>query len=277
MSEPETRQAPHPPSPLSAAAACPASVGIVGRGRVGTALSRVFADARIEVDGPVGRDAAPRGDAVLLCVPDAEIAAAATAVAEAATARLVGHVSGATPLSALAPARRAGAEVFGFHPLQTFADGAAPRLDGVGCAVAGSVPAAAAAAAALARRVGMRPFEIEDVRRASYHAAAAIASNFLVTLEAAAEAVAARAGFAGEDARAMLAPLVRQTVDNWAAAGPEGALTGPLARGDEATVAAQRDAVAAADPALLPLFDALAGLTRSLAARASERTLEQAA
>ena len=98
----------------------------------------------------------------------------------------------------------------------------------------------------------MRPFEIEDEGRAAYHAAASIASNFLVTLEAAAERVAAGAGLEADEARALLAPLVRATVENWAEHGPERALTGPIARGDEATVARQRDAVAESAPELLP-------------------------
>src|SRR5436190_247622 len=81
--------------------------------------------------------------------------------------------------------------------------------------------------------LGMRPFELDDSRRAAYHAAASIASNFLVTLEAAAESMASSAGIAPEEARALLGPLVRSTVENWIALGPEGALTGPVARGDE--------------------------------------------
>jgi pantoate--beta-alanine ligase len=107
----------------------------------------------------------------------------------------------------------------------------------------------------------MRAVEIADADRAAYHAAASVASNFLVTLEAAAERLAATTG-AGRD---LLAPLVHATVENWATQGPTGALTGPIARGDEATVERQRDAVAARAPDLLPLFDALADATRRLA------------
>ncbi len=80
--------------------------------------------------------------------------------------------------------------------------------------------------------------------RAAYHAAASIASNFVVTLEAAAERLAATAGVD----RAALAPLVRAAVDTWAELGPERALTGPIARGDEGTVARQREAVLARTP-----------------------------
>src|SRR5687768_660018 len=108
----------------------------------------------------------------------------------------------------------------------------------------------------------MTAVEIDDGDRAAYHAAASIASNFLVTLEAAAEELLATAGAQ----RDVLVPLVRASVENWAALGPERALTGPIARGDEATVERQRAAVAERTPHLLPLFDALAQATREIAA-----------
>jgi predicted short-subunit dehydrogenase-like oxidoreductase (DUF2520 family) len=261
-------------------------LAIAGRGRVGNALAQAFRIAGIEVEGPLGRGQRPRADVVLLCVPDAEIATAAAAVAGA---RMVGHTSGATPLSAL---DGAGAPAFGLHPLQTVAACKAPFtgsdpvkgalqgqtlsgllytglaasvFEGSGCAIAGSTPEALELARGLALAVGMEPFEIDDSARAAYHASASIASNFLVTLESMAERVAAAAGLAPADARRVLAPLVRQTVENWAALGPEDALTGPVARGDEMTVARQRRAIEQAAPDLLTAFDALVDATRALA------------
>ena len=103
----------------------------------------------------------------------------------------------------------------------------------------------------LALSLGMVPFELSDDRRAAYHAAASTASNFLVTLEAAAERLAGGAGLPPDQARTLLAPLVRSTVENWAELGPERALTGPVARGDEETVTSQRAAVADTAPELL--------------------------
>ena len=241
----------------------PASVAIVGRGRLGTAMAGALRAAGVDVQGPLGRGAAASADAVVLCVPDSEIADAAAAVAGAAP--LVGHTSGATGLGVLEAAPGA---AFGIHPLQTFAGGEpAERFRGVGCAVAGSTPGALDVAAGLAARLGVRPFPIADVDRPAYHAAASMASNFLVTLQAAAEQAAAAAGIEPEDARALLAPLVRATVENWVALGPRRALTGPVARGDEATVEAQRTALAETAPDLLRLFDALAERTRALAGR----------
>jgi predicted short-subunit dehydrogenase-like oxidoreductase (DUF2520 family) len=228
-----------------------ASVGVVGNGRVGRALAAALREAGYSVGEPAGRGEVPEGDAILLCVPDAEIPAAAAAVAGAAP--YVGHTSGATPLGELD---------FGLHPLQTIT-GPETDLRGCGAAVAGATPEALALARTLAERLGMRPFEVRDDQRAAYHAAASIASNFLVTLEWAAQQMA---GAAGVDAPFF--PLARTTLDNVERLGPYDALTGPIARGDEATVAAQRDAVSQSAPELLPLFDALAERTRALAATA---------
>ena len=232
------------------------SIAIVGAGRLGTALAAALRAAGCPVLGPLGRGAELDGAGiVLLCVPDGEIATAAAAVPPGP---LVGHCSGATGLDALTPH-----EGFSLHPLMTVPAGAGPEVfAGAGCAVDGATPDARAAAERLAAALGLRAARVTDEDRAAYHAAASIASNFLVTLEGAAERLAATAGVDRE----LLAPLVRAAVENWAARGAEGALTGPIARGDEATVQRQRAAVAERAPDLLPLFDALAEATRELAA-----------
>ncbi|MGN6869209.1 MAG: DUF2520 domain-containing protein [Solirubrobacteraceae bacterium] len=210
--------------------------------------------AGYEVNGPLGRGADGAGaDAVLLCVPDGEIAGAA---AQIAPGRLVGHCSGATDLRPLAPH-----EAFSLHPLMTVTTEGA-EFAGAGAAIAGGTPRALALARELADSLNLRPVEIAEPDRATYHAAASIASNFLITLEAAAERLGATVGLERE----QLVPLVRATVENWARLGPERALTGPVARGDEATIKRQREAVADAAPELLDLFDALVSATRELAA-----------
>ena len=239
------------------------SVGVVGRGRVGTALVDALRASGRDVTGPARRGEVPSADAIVLCVPDAEIPAAAAAVAGGAP--LVGHTSGATGLGALEASGAAGR--FGIHPLQTFtgSPGDAARFQGCRCAVGGSGPGALDAALGIARSLGMEPFELSDDQRPSYHAAASIASNFLVALEAAAEEVAGGAGLDPAEARAALAPLVRATVENWAALGPERALTGPVARGDALTVAAQREAVRATAPQLEALFDVMVERAKALA------------
>lgn len=226
---------------------------IVGAGRLGHALHEAMTAAGFAVEGPlVRRSDGGAADFVLLCVPDSEIAVAAALIAPG---KLVGHCSGATGLEPLG-----GHEGFSLHPLMTVT-GAGTHFEGVGCAVDGSSPRARACATAIAERLGMLPRRIEGPDRAAYHAAASLASNFLLTLEAAAERLV---GTAGGD-RALLVPLVRATVENWAAIGPERALTGPIARGDEVTVTRQRGAVAERAPDLLPVWDALADATRSLA------------
>jgi predicted short-subunit dehydrogenase-like oxidoreductase (DUF2520 family) len=232
------------------------SIAIVGGGRLGTALAAASRAAGLQVLGPLGRGAGAAGStAVLLCVPDGEIAAAAGAIERGP---LVGHCSGATGLAPLAPH-----EAFSLHPLMTVPTGAGRRVfAGAGCAVDGSTPRALAAAEALAAALGMRAAHVADQDRAAYHAAASIASNFLVALEGAAERLAGTAGVERE----LLVPLVRAAVENWAERGAAHALTGPVARGDEATVALQREAVAERAPDLLPMFDALVDATRAVAA-----------
>jgi predicted short-subunit dehydrogenase-like oxidoreductase (DUF2520 family) len=225
---------------------------VVGHGRLGTALAEALRAAGARVDGPLGRGATASGvPVVLLAVPDGEIANAAAAVAPGA---LVGHCSGATTLQ---PLLNAHARAFSLHPLMTITTRGAV-FAGAHAAVAGSDEDALRTAEQLARALAMTPFTVADDDRAAYHAAASIASNFLLTLEWAAERVG------GVD-RAALAPLVRATVENWVAEGAHDALTGPIARGDEATVAKQRAAVADRAPDLAPLYDALAAATRDLA------------
>ncbi|HEY1539222.1 MAG TPA: DUF2520 domain-containing protein [Solirubrobacteraceae bacterium] len=284
-------------APLASERSVTPRVAIVGAGRLGNALALALAAAGIDVAGPLGReDTPPRGvDAVLLCVPDDQIAIAAAslsprspsatagavprtslrpsraapqpaAAASGATTAspspsgrpgpLVGHCSAATTLAALHPH-----EAFSLHPLMTATDRGA-TFAGATAAIAGSTPRALAFAGELASALGMYPVRVADDDRAAYHAAASIASNFLVTLQGVAERLAATAGIDRE----QLVALVRASVENWAAVGGPAALTGPIARGDEHTVRLQRGAVADRAPQDLELFDALAAATRRLAA-----------
>jgi len=234
-----------------------ARIAVIGSGRMGVALFTALRDAGLHACGPLGRGADAAGDdVVLLAVPDSEIASAASALA-AGPGMLVGHCSGATTLAALAPH-----EAFSLHPLMTVIDSSHDPFVGATAAVAGATPRALATATELAGAIGLRAIEVADSDRAAYHAAASIASNFLVTLEGAAERLAATAGLNRE----ALVPLVRATVENWAALGAEQALTGPIARGDVETVQRQRAAIEERSPELLELFDALAVATHELAA-----------
>ncbi|MEV7799363.1 DUF2520 domain-containing protein [Microbacterium foliorum] len=227
------------------------TIAIVGAGRLGGVLARALRTAGFVVLGPLGRDnRMPDADVALLCVPDSAIAAVAFAARP--HARLVAHVSGATPLTDVD---------FSLHPLQTFTGKETSEVfRGIGVAVDGRTPEALEMAEALARALGANPFRVDDAHRAEYHAAASFASNFVLTVLDAAEHLAKDAGVD----RAHLAQLVRQTVDNWAASGAASALTGPIARGDDDTVAWQR----AASADYRDLFDALATATRAVAGRA---------
>jgi predicted short-subunit dehydrogenase-like oxidoreductase (DUF2520 family) len=246
----------------------PDSCAIVGAGRLGHALATALRAAGVEVDGPLGRGARPQADVVLLCVPDGEIRAAAGAIplsgpaapdgkTSLAREQLVGHCSGATTLEPLHPH-----EAFSLHPLMTVPEGGTAPFEGAGCAIAGTTTRALATAEALARALHMRPVHVHDEDRAAYHAAASIAANFLVTLEGAAERLAATAGVERE----LLVPLARAALENWAAKGAAQALTGPVARGDEATIARQRAAIAERTPDLLDVFDMLVAASRVVVA-----------
>lgn len=240
--------------PFADTPACTA-VALVGAGRMGRALAEALPAGGVAASGPWGRGYDGRHDeVVLLCVPDGEIAAAAAMIRPG---RLVGHCSGATGLDGLAPH-----ESFSMHPLMTVT-GAGASFSGAAAAVAGSTPRALAVARRMALALSLAPVQIGESDRALYHAAASLASNFLLAVEGAAEQLGAAAGLSRE----ALVPLVRATVESWARLGAQRALTGPITRGDEDTVARQRQAVREREPALLDLFDALCEATRALARR----------
>ena len=212
-------------------------VSVVGRGRVGSAAAARLREAGV----PVVEDGALR----LLCVPDGAIAGAAAAIAPGPW---VAHVSGATELAALT----AHVHRFSVHPLQTFTRSGDPaQFDGAWAAVSGENDAALARARWLAERLGLRPFELDDGRRALYHAGAAIASNYLVTLHRAASRLLREAGAPPE----ALVPLMRRTIDN------RFELTGPIARGDWATVDRHLAAIRAGAPELEQLYRVLGEAT----------------
>ena len=256
------------PSPLSGA-----TLAVVGRGRVGGSIAKAAELAGIEVR-LAGRDdlleACRDATVVLLCVPDSAISDVSSEIAAAQPPTLIGHVSGASTLDVLAGATDRGSVAFSLHPLQTFADDATPT-EGTPAAIAGKDESALAFARALAEALGMRPFEVPEENRAAYHAAAAMASNLLIALEESAAELLRRAGVT--DSRELLTPLVLRTAANWAESGPE-ALTGPIARGDHATVERHRAALADVAPELLPGYDALASRAREVAA-ASTRASEE--
>jgi predicted short-subunit dehydrogenase-like oxidoreductase (DUF2520 family) len=214
------------------------SVSVVGRGRVGSAVA-----ARFEERGLTVRQTDV--ELVLLCVPDSVIATVAAGIP---TGPWVAHVSGATRLSALDPHSRR----FSVHPLQTFTRARGPeQLDGAWAAIGGENSEAKLRGRWVAELLGLKPFDIDEEHRILYHAGAAVASNFLVTLYRSASRLFEQAGAPPE----ALVPLMRRTIEN----GFE--LTGPIARGDWATVSAHLAAIQSAAPELEPMYRALAEIT----------------
>jgi predicted short-subunit dehydrogenase-like oxidoreductase (DUF2520 family) len=221
------------------------SIHIVGaRGRVGSTVS-----ARLTERGVTLGSADP--ELVLLCVPDRAIAEVAAAIS---VGPWVAHVSGATPLDALDPHTRR----FSLHPLQSFSKERGPeQLDGVWGAVSAETDEARAVARWLADTLGLQPFDLEDDKRAAYHAGAAVASNYLVTLRAAAQSLLDTAGAPPE----ALDPLIRGVMDT----GFE--LTGPIARGDWETVERHLAVIRTERPELEELYLVLAEATARYAGR----------
>lgn len=215
------------------------TVRVVGLGRVGTAVKARLRERAVSVDDD------DRAELVLLCVPDTAIREVAAAIAPGPW---IAHVSGATTLAALDPHVRR----FSVHPLQTFTRARGPeQLDGAWAAVTAEHDDARALGFWLAEVLGLRPFEIRDESRVLYHAAAVIASNYLVTLYRTASRLCELAGAPPE----ALVPLMRRTMDN----GFE--LTGPIARGDWATVEAHLAEIHKRIPELEPMYRALAKAT----------------
>jgi predicted short-subunit dehydrogenase-like oxidoreductase (DUF2520 family) len=220
------------------------SVRVVGTGRAGGAIAGRLRQRRLRVTS--GRQASADADLVILAVPDGAIAEVARAIP---VGPWVAHVSGATSLSALDPHRRR----FCVHPLQTLTRERGPdQLDGAWAAVTSETDEAAAVAGWLAEALGLRPFPLRDADKPLYHAGAAMASNFLVTLQRVAARLLEESGAPPE----ALVPLMQRTIENGFV------LTGPIARGDWSTVEAHLRALEERAPDLVPLYRALAEATR---------------
>ena len=265
-----------------------AAGGIGGAGRagrgVGLALARAGHDVRlyarharpVPASLPLSVGELPEWlshvEVVLLAVPDDAITGVAAALAAAGLVRpgqTVLHLSGALGRDALRALASCGAALGSLHPLQSLSDPAtAPqRLNGPVAAVEGDARAIVVATA-LARGLGMDPVPIAEAAKPSYHAAAVVAANFLVTLAATSQRLFVRAGLPPDGATRALATLMQGTLDNVRAAGPAGALTGPVARGDIETI---RRHLAALDGADAELYRTLSRATLALASLDAER------
>jgi predicted short-subunit dehydrogenase-like oxidoreductase (DUF2520 family) len=268
------------------------TLNLVGAGRVGRVLGRLFAARGVFAVQDVltraqasardaagfigaGRVVAPgeplrRAGVWMLAVSDDQIAPAAAMLAQSAMVKdaVVFHCSGAKASSELAVLKDLGAHVASVHPVRSFADPelVARDFDGTFCGVEGDAAALALLLPAFGA-IGARPVAIDAAAKTVYHAASVFASNYLVTVLDAALRAWRAAGVPDEVARALARPLATETLANVLRLGPEAALTGPIARGDAATVARQQAAVGAWDAPTGALYAALASATWDLAAR----------
>jgi len=266
------------------------TLNIVGAGHVGRTLGRLFAargvfavqDVRTRslasaraavafIGAGTAVDAGMRpADVWMLAVADDAIAGVAEALAQAGpmARATVFHCSGAKGAGELDALRRAGAVVASVHPVRSFADPAAvaAAFDGTFCGVEGDADALDVLLPAF-EAIGARPVRIDPAAKTVYHAAAVFASNYLVTVMDAALRAYEAAGIPADVARELARPLATETLANVLRLGPAAALSGPIARGDAATVARQHAAVTTWDAPTGALYDALAAATWDLARR----------
>lgn len=214
---------------------------VAGRGNVGRSLVRAFHAAGHDARLVSAREALPRIDEgiVFIAVPDSAVLEVAKRLARSKADPAVSfvHTSGALGLDALEPL--AGEHAVGsFHPLQTFPSPQAPEVfQGITVAIDASTTKLERRLAQLARDLGGRPRHVGDAERVLYHAAAVMASNYVIAVVSEAVAVLKGAGWSTEEAELALMPLVEGTVANLGRSGVTGALTGPIRRGDAVTVA----------------------------------------
>ncbi len=244
---------------------------VIGAGRMGRGLTLAFDAAGVEAR-LLKRSRRPedtRGARVILiAVPDDAIGGVAAELARdqaVAADQVVFHLSGLLDRLALHALAFTGAALGSFHPLQSIADPstAAIRLRGAFAGLEGD-PRALAAGERLAAALGMRAVRLAPGGKAAYHAGAVFASNYVVALASVAEGLARRAGVPPADAAALYLPLMQGTVANLVL-GAASALTGPVRRGDEATV---RQHLAALEPVDRAVYRAL-GLEALRLARAA--------
>jgi len=237
-------------------------IALIGTGRLGTSLGHALAGRGIKIAGLYDRSrraarrarkiigrglisedaaaAARTADLVFLCVPDGELAATALGLAMSGRdwkGKSVLHTSGALSSSVLAPLRCEGAATGSFHPAQSFArpDTPASAFAGAAIVIEGD-RRAAAAARSLAAALGGRVLRLRAADKARYHAACSVASNLFVPLFDLACSLLEEAGVPPRRAEAALLPLAEGTLATIRAMGRKTALTGPIARGDAATV-----------------------------------------
>ena len=243
---------------------------IVGRGRVGRglyrALSETAMDVRLVRGRGAGRRTLPGAELVILAVPDPALAHIAAAL-ELGPRAVVVHCSGSMGPEVLAPCRAGGAAIGAMHPLVSFADPRRPpALVGTSFVIDGD-RRAVSAAKRVAKALGARAI-VAPVHGPAYHAAAALSANGAAALAAVAVRVMGALGLSERDAQRAIGALLRTVGENVARVGVPGALSGPVIRGDDVTVARHRAALASLDPEARAAYDAIAPAILDCAVRA---------
>lgn len=235
-------------------------VAVVGAGSLGTALALALHKSGVPVSEIVQRDqsiktatkrlaravgarAVTTGKAafgsrvVWICVGDAAISHVAAEIVSGHEwhGKVVFHSSGALTADELAPLRKAGAHVASVHPMMSFVRGVEQSLAGVTFAVQGDEQAVVIAKRVI-RQLQGRFVQIEKKDKPLYHAWGAFASPLIIAELAAADRIASKLGLHPELARKTIAPILRQTIENYIAEGAAGAFSGPIVRGDADTV-----------------------------------------
>lgn len=268
----------------------PQTLNIIGPGRVGRTLATLWqragvfaiqdvlsgapesartAVAFIGAGDPVARVEDMRAaDVWMLTTPDDRIVECATALAATGALRagdVVFHCSGALSSTELLPAGR-GAHTASIHPVKSFAEpgSAVSGFAGTWCAAEGHAAALAVLEPAF-EQIGARITRIDAASKLVYHAGSVILSNYLVALMDAGLRCYERAGIPRGSATLMMEPLVRETADNVFQLGTGEALTGPIARGDEALVAQQLHELAKWDADIAGLYRALGAIAVDIA------------
>ncbi|MGA9251709.1 MAG: DUF2520 domain-containing protein [Roseobacter sp.] len=218
-------------------------------------------------------------DLWIFAVPDTEIAGAAQAMADmfaqqeaAEPAPVAFHCSGFFASEQLSPLRALGWRLASAHPVLSFADPktAMESFKGVQCGVEGDA-AALTVVREFFHRMGAQTFDIHPERKSLYHAAAVISNNFTVVLQAVAQEAWASAGVPDDVARHLNATLLNATCKNVVARGPQDALTGPAARGDDAVVTQQGRDVAQWHPSAGEVYDLLSMMAKELKQKGTTR------
>ncbi|MYM29187.1 DUF2520 domain-containing protein [Duganella sp. CY15W] len=273
----------------------PVTFNLIGAGHVGRVLGRLLAERGYQIQQVLTRSAASAQQAVdfigagsvaadyaqlrsagvhVLAVGDDQIVPACAALAQAVAldGSIVFHCSGALASDRLQRARDAGALVASVHPIRSFADPAAvaAQFAGTFCGVEGDDGALAVLTPAL-QAIGAQVVPINAEAKTVYHAAAVFASNYLVTVLDAALRAYQAAGIPEPVARQLAQPLATESMANVFRLGAAPALSGPIARGDLATVARQQQAVSAWDAATGALYAALVPPTQALAHRKQQK------